>query len=164
MAGKKNSNYHYKDELKKPAKGTGKKKKRNNGTGLQRGYTTRKRGEKRPEASPVGLIFILFAIIWLPMVQMGKIHMQGNSALIIGIAAIVIGGILNSLKALRSSASSDGKSDVLYYFTEIGTVIGFAAGLIVAITGQKPMLQCLIAGVVAGGVCGWLFGYTRKKN
>ncbi|WP_417027439.1 hypothetical protein, partial [Baileyella intestinalis] len=137
---------------------------RNNGTGLQRGYTTRKRGEKRPEASPVGLIFILFAIIWLPMVQMGKIHMQGNSALIIGIAALVIGGILNSLKALRSSAPSDGKSDVLYYFTEIGTVIGFAAGLIVAITGQKPMLQCLIAGVVAGGVCGWLFGYTRKKN
>uniref|UniRef100_UPI003A8EFB44 hypothetical protein n=1 Tax=Mobilibacterium timonense TaxID=1871012 RepID=UPI003A8EFB44 len=51
----------------------------------------------------------------------------------------------------------------LYYFTEIGTIIGFAAGLLVAVLGDKSMLPSLAAGVVVGGVCGWLFGYTRRK-
>lgn len=174
MAGKKNSNYHYKDELKSAGSGgtarkktmTGNKGGRKDVQNLQRVHNTRKRGEKQPEPSVPGLIFIIFAIVWLPLVQMGTIHLKGNSGLIIGIAALVIGGILSSVKAMRSSMATggkDGKGDVLYYNTEIGTIIGFAAGLLVAVLGDKSMLPSLAAGVVVGGVCGWLFGYTRRK-
>lgn len=174
MAGKKNSNYHYKDELKSAGSGgtarkktmTGNKGGRKDVQNLQRVHNTRKRGEKQPEPSVPGLIFIIFAIVWLPLVQMGTIHLKGSSGLIIGISALVIGGILSSVKAMRSSMATggkDGKGDVLYYNTEIGTIIGFAAGLLVAVLGDKSMLPSLAAGVVVGGVCGWLFGYTRRK-
>lgn len=174
MAGKKNSNYHYKDELKSAGSGgtarkktiTGNKGGRKDVQNLQRVHNTRKRGEKQPEPSVPGLIFIIFAIVWLPLVQMCTIHLKGNSGLIIGISALVIGGILSSVKAMRSSMATggkDGKGDVLYYNTEIGTIIGFAAGLLVAVLGDKSMLPSLAAGVVVGGVCGWLFGYTRRK-